>query len=122
MTVDVTEVRPGGEVLLSALGTILVGVWRGDVEAAVGRWFAELELAAIRWSDVHVLTGSSEHGPIPAGTVRAEVIDYDYDGVATLRCEGVDVMVEIDGEPVLGVVGSNIEFAAPKVEVYPYDM
>ena len=120
MNVDIIEVRDDGQVLIRALGAVLLGMWLGDVPALLGRCFAELELPEVAWSAVKV-AGCGTMGIVP-GVVRGELVDYDYDGVGTLRCDGVDVLVEIEGEPPLGIVGKTIEFEVPSVEVYPYDV
>jgi hypothetical protein len=120
MIVHVLAIRDPTTVLLSALGTTMVGLWRGDAAPALGPLSAELEFASRRWSDVRVV------GPCTPSTRRGEVeaivLDYDYDGVATLASEEAQLMLELDDDPPLGVVGRTIRFEPGVVEVFPYDL
>ena len=134
MEIEIIEVDAADRVVFRALCTTAITAWRSEAPARLGPCFAEIELGAIDWSDVRVVSTGEESGrllrPRSAGVahhalpfaLRATVEDHDQHGVAQLRVQGEVLLVDTTGEAPDGIVGSTIEFAPVDIELYPYEL
>ncbi|MEZ5096656.1 MAG: hypothetical protein R2731_11380 [Nocardioides sp.] len=102
----------------SSLG-VLVAVWRGDTTPHVGSQHdVEMDaVGALVWSDgarIVDADGANEHGQALTGLVQ----EVEADSLVVRIGDSV-VLLEVAGEPPLGVVGGAVTVRPSRFELWP---
>lgn len=121
MQINVRSIAPGSPPTVecdTGSGTMFAS-WRGAVESEVWQ-DVDVELdtrGPLVWAtgpQIVAVDGSSQHGQTRLGTV--EVLDST---LVTVPVGTARLLLEVDGEPPAGIVGSSVTVKPTAFEVWP---
>ena len=104
---------------MTASGQAFVASWRGEGRPLPGESYdVELDIHdSLEWGSTVVLDVGQR--PHRAGTgLRGRVEDVEGERVVLRVGEGL-VLLDVSGDPPMGVVGSTVDVAAERLDVYP---
>jgi hypothetical protein len=107
-------------VRITTSGQSLVGSWHGQARPQPGESYdVELDVDdSLEWGSTVVVDGHQR--PHAGGIVllRGQVDDVEGDSVVLRVGEGL-LLLDVSGDPPLGVLGSTVAVTAERLDVYP---